>query len=87
MSIELTATEWKVTASEKVSTGEYENYTPYVEISGELPHKDTLDEESRRELKARLLGVEKDAQEIVRRASENRTSDDADWGVPKRGEE
>ena len=81
--IQLTATEFKVSATEKVSTGDYENYQPHVTIEGEMPLAVTLDEEQRRELKAKLLALHKDAQEIVERAGENRIAAEghADWGV------
>ena len=81
--IQLTATEFKVSATEKVSTGDYENYQPHVTIEGEIPLAAQLDEENRRELKARLLAIHKDAQEIVQRAAENRIANPEyeNWGV------
>lgn len=81
--ITITATEWTVSASEKISTGDYENYEPHVTIKGEVPMQTELDEETRRELKAKLLAIHRDAQEIVERAGDNRLAveDAEDWGV------
>lgn len=81
--ITITATEWTVSAREKISTGDYENFEPHVTIKGEVPMRAELDEAARTELKARLLAVHKEAQEIVERAGENRIAveDAEDWGV------
>ena len=82
--IELTATEWSVSVSEKRSVGDYENVEPFASVSGELPETE-LDEQTRRELKARLLALQKELQEVVERAADNRVRADGheDWGVPK----
>lgn len=79
--VTLTATEWSVTATEKVSTGEYENAEYHTTIGGEVDGGAVLDADTRRELKARLLAVHKVAQEMVTRSGENRVGDEVDWGV------
>lgn len=83
--IELTATGWTVSASEKTSTGEYENHESHAALEGDIPLGTRLDEDARRELKARLLALQKDLQEVVERAAENRVRESGheDWGVPK----
>lgn len=84
--IELTGQSFKVHVSEKVSTGDYESFDARVTIEGDINHTGSLANGARTELKARLLGLHKDAQEVVERSAENRIRlDDAeDWGVPER---
>lgn len=79
--ITLTADEWTVHAREKTSTGQYENIEHHATLSGTIPGDTTLDEDARRELKARLLALQKDAQRVVGRACENRVRECEDWGV------
>ena len=83
MTIELSADEWKVHCQEKVSTGEYESATVDASLSGSVEGVHTLDDDARRELKARLLSVEKTVQEAAERAAKNRIREDGheDWGV------
>lgn len=96
--ITLHGREFTVHAREKISTGDYENAEYHVSISGEIWPDDPLfdaggvpvssnelDPEARKELKARLLGLQKDAQEVVERAAENRVAlpESEDWGVPR----
>lgn len=85
--IELTADSWTVHAREKVSTGEFENAEFHTTIEGHVDGDGRLDEETRRELKARLLSVHRETQDTVERAAENRIAapDHEDWGVPKNG--
>lgn len=85
--ITLTATSFKVSATEKRSLDQYENHQPHVTIEGEVDGGE-LTPDARRELRARLLALHQDAQAVVSRAAENRIAhpDDRDWGVPKRGE-
>lgn len=87
MTIELSADRFKIHASEKVSTGDYESADYHATIEGDVTHAGDLDGDARTELKARLLAVEKDAQEVVERAAENRLREPghADWSVPERG--
>ena len=86
--IELVADRWKVHASEKISTGDYENHTTSVSLEGEIPRGADLDQEGRKELKARLLAVQREIQSAVERAAENRIREEGheDWGV-RNGEE
>lgn len=81
--ITLTADRWTVSATEQISTGEYENYQPHVKIEGDVPLQVELDQDTRTELKARLLGLHKEAQAILQRACENRIAEPGheDWGV------
>lgn len=84
--IELVGREFTVSVSEKRSTGEYENVEPFVSVSGEIPAgQGTLNEENRRELKARLLSLHKELQEVAERTAENRATDGEDWGVRDNG--
>ncbi len=81
--IDITATEWTVSATEKVSTGDYESHDVHTTIKGEIPLSDPLTEDRRKELKAKLLAVHKEAQEMVERAAENRIAAEGheDWSV------
>ena len=84
--IELVATEWTVSVSETRSTGDYESVEPFTSVSGEIPAPASkLDEQTRKELKARLLSLQKELQEVVERAADNRIKADGheDWGVPE----
>jgi hypothetical protein len=86
--IALVGTEWTVSASEKISTGEYENAQYHTTIEGEIATPaPELDADGRKELKARLLSIHKEAQETVERAAENRIREPGhdDWGVPPNG--
>jgi hypothetical protein len=88
--IHLSATDFTIHASEKVSTGEYETAQYDTTIKGEISHGSVdLDEATRKELKAKLLAIHKDAQETVERAAENRIARDEaeDWGVHNGGED
>jgi len=81
MSIELSGKTVKVHAQEKVSTGEYESYTANATIEADVSHTGDLRNGDRVELRARLLALEKDVQESVERACENRIREDGheDW--------
>lgn len=81
--ITLTAESWTVHAREKVSTGDYENAEFHISLEGEVDGADELTESTRRVLKARLLALQKEAQETVERACENRIAAEGheDWGV------
>lgn len=78
----LTAEEFTVHAREKISTGDYENAEFHTTVSGSVSgHR--LDDQTRLELKARLLSLEKEIQETVERAAKNRIREPEheDWGV------
>jgi len=81
--IRLTAESFTVHARETVSTGDYESFETHVSIEGSVDGTSDLDEATRRELRARLLAVEKEAQETVERTAENRVRENGheDWGV------
>lgn len=83
MTIELSGTTAKIHASEKVSTGDYENAEYHTTIEVDIDHTGALANGTREELKARLLALHKDAQATVARAAENRIREDGheDWGV------
>jgi len=85
--IHLNADEFLVHAREKVSTGKYESAEFHTTISGTVDGDGRLDAETRRELRARLLTVHKQAQATVERAAENRIREPGheDWGVPENG--
>lgn len=79
--IQLTGDSFTVSAGEKVSTGEYENYTPHLTLEGSVDHVGDLDEEAREELRERLLGLHGDLQAVLNRAAGNRIADPEheDW--------
>lgn len=81
--IELSGESFKIHASEQVSTGDYENFNARVTIEGRIDHTGALENGTRTGLKARLLSLHKDAQEVVERAAENRIAAEGhgDWGV------
>lgn len=82
--IALDGTEFTVSATEKVSTGDYETYDAHTTISGEIDMGDhELDADARKALRARLLSLHKDVQETVERSCANRLKLDGgeDWGV------
>lgn len=81
MTIELSADEWTVHTKETVSTGEYESAGVDVTLAGSVDGIHALDEDARKEIKARLLAVEKELQEAAIRYGENRKADEQDWGV------
>lgn len=84
--ITLTAESYEVSASETVSTGDYENYVAETTVSGEIGGVDELDEEMRRLLRRQLFVLHRDLQRVVQRAGENRISirDAEDWSDPDR---
>ena len=72
MTIELTADRFKINVSEQVSTGDYENHSVHTTVEGDITMTGALENGTREELQARLLAIEKDVQEAVERAAENR---------------
>lgn len=84
--ITLTADTYTVSVRETRSLGDYENIEPYAEVSGSIPNHGELGEESRRELKARLLALQKELQAVVERAADNRVAEREDWGVHNGGD-
>ena len=86
--ITLNAREWKVSATETISTGEYESYKPHVAVEGTIPeHESELTPERRTELTARLLSLHADVREVVERSAENRVRlpEERDYGIPANG--
>lgn len=75
--ITLRGTSFKVSASEKTSTGQYENYSPHLTISGEIP-KEALTEEARKDLKEQLLSLHGDLQAVLNKAVANRHAE-SEW--------
>lgn len=72
--IELSATEFTVSASEKVSTGEYENGEYFVSLKGDVEGVESLDADTHEELRRRLLAAQGELQKVVEQAGENRHS-------------
>lgn len=72
--ITLRGTEFTVSASEKTSTGQYENYSPHLTIEGEIP-KEALTEDAREDLKEQLLSLHGDLQAVLNKAVANRHSE------------
>lgn len=81
--VTFSATEFTVSASEKISTGDYENYEPFASITGEIDGVEELDDQTRLMIKGRLLELHKDLQKTLGQAANNRLSiaDDEDWTV------
>lgn len=81
--VELHAESFTVHAREKISTGDYENAEYHTTIEGRVETDDPITNGTRRALKARLLAMQKDAQETVERAAENRVAlpESEDWSV------
>jgi hypothetical protein len=69
--ITLRGTSFTVSASEKVSTGQYENYNPHLSIKGEIPEEELTDE-NREDLKRQLLGLHGDLHAVLQKATGNR---------------
>lgn len=85
--IQLSPEGFKVHAREQVSTGDYENYNASATVEGSVESVGGLSNGQRRALKARLLAVQKDLQEVVERSCENRIRESGeDWSVPEREE-
>jgi hypothetical protein len=72
--ITLRGTSFTVSASEKVSTGQYENYNPHLTLEGEIP-KEELTDEAREDLKEQLPSLHGDLQAVLNKAAGNRTAD------------
>ena len=78
--ITLRGTSFTVSASEKVSTGQYENYNPHLTLEGEIP-KEELTDEAREDLKEQLLSLHGDLQAVLNKATGNRIAEPEfeDW--------
>ncbi len=71
----LEGTEWQVSLSEKVSTGEYETFEPYVSLSGELPAPESdLDAETRTQVRRELTAVADDLRQVLDATIDDRLS-------------
>lgn len=83
--ITLDAESFKVHASEKVSTGEYESADYHATLEGSIDGDAPISNGTRRAIKARLLAAQRDLQEVVERSAENRLRVDGseNWGVPE----
>lgn len=81
--IELSPEEFTVHASEKISTGDYENGTYSLSISGSVEGVGDLTKQEHEALFAHLLSVQRDLQHQVEQVAENRVKlrDSEDWGV------
>lgn len=86
MTIELSGKTAKVHVSQKVQPEDYEPYEAMTTIEVEIDHTGDLVNDQREELRARLLALQRDAQETVARSCENRLRADGheDWSTPKR---
>lgn len=73
--ITLIGTSFKVSATEKVSTGQYENYNPTVTLEGELPAAVHLNDHNREAVKEQLLKLHGDIQKVLSRAAGNRVAE------------
>lgn len=87
--ITLQANEWTVSAREKISTGDYENYEPHITVSGEIPAPvSELTPERREALRERLLALHGDLQAVLGRAGGNRIAEPEfeDWSFGEAGD-
>lgn len=86
--ITLRGTHFKVSASEKTSTGQYENYTPHLTLEGDIP-QEPLTDEAREDLKAQLLSLHGDLQAVLQKAVSNRHAEPEweDWTFGDEGPE
>lgn len=84
--IQLTPEGFKVHASQKVQPEQYEPFEAHATVEGSVESVGGLSNGQRRALKARLLAVQKDLQEVVERSCENRIREAGheDWSVPER---
>ena len=74
--ITLRGTSFKVSATEKRSTGQYENIQTHAAIEGELPAPDSeLDSETRSRVRAELLTLHHDLRKVVVAAANKRVED------------
>jgi hypothetical protein len=65
----ITVTSVKVSASEKVSTGDYENYNPHATLDAQVVSAGTWEEQRAQVLQA-LAGMHKDIQAVLEQATE-----------------
>lgn len=72
--ITLIGTSFTVSASEKVSTGQYENYNPHITVEGKIPMAE-LDETARADVKEELLKIHGDLQQVLGKAAGNRQAE------------
>lgn len=88
--IHLIGSGFTVSASEKVSTGEYESHDAHITINGEIPTTGShLDDETRADLKEQLLQLHGDLQAVLNKAAGNRIADPdfEDWTFGEDGPE
>lgn len=73
--ITLRGTEFTVSATEKVSTGKYENYSPHVSLKGEIPVPESeLNPETRTQVRRELIALHDDLQEVLETTIDRRLS-------------
>jgi len=84
--ITITVNTWTVSASEKISTGDYENYNPHLTVAGSFePDGDTslceLTPTTEALLEAELLRLQRHLQCVLERACENKIAlpENEDW--------
>lgn len=80
--IVLEGREWTVSLSEKVSTGDYENFNPHVSLSGDIPAPESeLDPATRTQVKRELTAVADSLQRVLDTTIDRRlqTNDPEDW--------
>ena len=81
--VELTPEEFTIHASEKVSTGDYENGTYSLSLTGSVEGVEDLTDAEHEALYAMLLREQKNIQRQVEQAAKNRTKikDHENWEV------
>lgn len=67
----VTVTDLKISASEKVSTGEYENYNPHATMEAQVISTRSWPEQ-RAKVMGSILGMHKDLQEVLEQACGNK---------------
>lgn len=71
--IALKADSWAVSATDKVSTGDYETHECYARLEGELPDEfESLSTSKQERLKAELRSIQRDVKDVVVEISKER---------------
>lgn len=76
----ITVTSVKISASEKVSTGQYENYNPHTTLEGQIVTPGPWSDH-REDIISQVLDMHRTTQKILQRATDNKLSDPdfEDW--------
>jgi len=74
--VTLRGEEFTVSASKKVSTGQYENYEPHATIKGSIPAPESeLDQETRTQVLRELVALHDDIQQVLETTIDRRLAE------------